>query len=133
MSKYIDTDLLVDLVRKTIKLYEDQIDNASPEVRESIRLTTEQGVMAGHVDSDSLNFSFEEIMSGLGLCDLANKIVGNCHNLLCDPNMVRSVRLEGSTIIIDSRPLSESEIAANAAMGVNDLEQFIANINRNKE
>ena len=133
MSKYIDTDLLVDLVRKTIKLYEDQIDNASPEVRESIRLTTEQGVMAGHVDSDSLNFSFEEIMSGLGLCDLANKIVGNCHNLLCDPNMVRSVRLEGSTIIIDSRPLSESEIAANAAMGVNDLEQFISNINRNKE
>jgi hypothetical protein len=133
MSKYIDTELLVDLVRKTIKLYEDQIDNASPEVRESIRLTTEQGVIAGHVDSDSLNFSFEEIMGGLGLCDLANKIVGNCHNLLCDPNMIRRVRLEGSTIIIDSRPLSESEIAANAAMGVNDIEQFIANINRGKE
>ena len=133
MSKYIDTELLVDLVRKTIKLYEQQIDDASLEVRESIRLTTEQGVISGHVDSDSLNFSFEEIMSGLGLCDLANKIVGNCHNLLCDPNMVRSVRLEGSTIIIDSRPLSESEIAANAAMGVNDIEQFIANINRGKE
>ena len=133
MSKYIDTELLVDLVRKTIELYEWQIDNAPPEVRESIRLATERGVVAGHVDSDSLNFSFEEVMGGMGLCDLAQKILSNCHNLLSDPNVVRSVRLEGSTIIIDSRPLSESDIAANVAMGVNDIEHFIANINRDKE
>jgi len=133
MSKYIDTELIVKLVRETIKMYEHKIDTAPPELRESIRLNTDRAVASGHVDGDMLDCSFEEIMGGMGLCDLDQKILENCHSLLCSPNTVRSVRLEGSNIIIDSRPLSESEIAANAAMGVSDLEQFIANINRDKE
>jgi hypothetical protein len=133
MSKHIDTELLVTLVRETLKMYENQIDNASPEMRDTIKNKAEEGVVGGHCPPEVLDIPFEEVMAGLCLCDLAQKIVMNCHNLLSDPNTVRTVKNNGSQIIIEERPLSDSEIAANAAMGVSDLEQFIANINRNKE
>lgn len=133
MSKYIDTELIVALVRETIVAYEDQIDNASQSLRDEIIQRTEMGIAAGAVSPEARDFPVEELMAGMSICDLAAKIVSSAHELLVKPDTVRKVRREGPSIVIDERPLTEADVAANAAMGISDLEKFIANVNRNKE
>lgn len=133
MSKYIDTDLLVNLITTSVEVIEGEIDSADPQFMMGIRANMEEGIAAGAVDPEARNFSDSEILAGMAIIEMASQMVKHAHDLLVNPNVVRRVRREGGAVIIDERKLTDAEISVNAAMGIADLEAFVSNINRPKE
>jgi len=131
MGKYIDKELLVQLISASVDQIEEMIDNTSPSVVQELGALVQQGVEMGALDSETTDFTYQQIMAGMGLMHIATNIIETCHSLLADPTVTRTVVRsdDGKKFNIEEISVTPEEIHMTVNTGIEDLEKYLTELN----
>lgn len=139
MGKYIDTELLIDLIRICANDVEETIDKMDLNDIEAMRSITAQGIDAGMVDPGAADITYQDVVAGLGIMNMAMNMVRTVETLLAKPNVKRSIIFtDDKKIKIVETEMTETEITRNMNDGFAAMERFLQGItsdneNNNKE
>lgn len=135
MSKYIDTELLVDLIRASVENIESTIDKMDSGDIENMKRITQEGIDSGFVDASVTNeFSYKEIMAGVGIMHIASNMLNSVESLLAKPNIRREiVRKPNGDLEVVEHEITETEITRNMNEGFDAMERYLSTLIDNRE
>jgi len=134
MGKYIDTELLIDLIRICANDVEETIDKMDPNDIEAMQSITAQGIDAGMVDPGAADIPYQDVVAGMGIMNMAMNMVRTVETLLAKPNVKRSVIFtDDKKIKIVETEMTETEITRNMNDGFAAMERFLQGITSDNE
>lgn len=135
MGKYIEKEILLELVSQAVDDIEKTVDDEIAKgpnsdifqtINEAKEKIVEMGVLGDTNDLDSI--SAIEALCGTGLLNVAFNIMKSSPHLIVNPNFKRRIVMESDGMRVVSDKVPETEIMQNVQNGIDDIERFLNDI-----